>query len=104
MDKSTENQIKGDIKAEVKLLTSKEGGLKEPLTRQKVGSIFACENDSFSCFLILANDQQVFPGEKAVLSIKFVYPELIKPKLRVGDIFKLRDYRVFATGKVLEVV
>jgi hypothetical protein len=99
-----ENKLEADILAELRLYSTDEGGLKNPIFLPKVGCILTFEGEHFSCFLLLEQNTEIAPGDEAVLYIKFLSPELIKPKLKIGDVFTLRDYRDFASGRVTEVL
>ena len=95
--------IQPDVSAEIKLYSTAEGGLKNPVFLPKVGCILTYKGENFSCFLLLPEDSKVFPGDKTILPIKFLYPDLIKSNLKVGDTFTLKDYRVIADGKIVEI-
>lgn len=96
-------QIEPDISAEIKLYPTAKGGLENSVFLPKVGCILTYKDENFSCFLLLPKDSQVFPGDRTTLPIKFLYPDLIKPNLKIGDAFTLRDYRVIADGTVVEI-
>jgi translation elongation factor EF-Tu-like GTPase len=95
---------KNDIVADVRFFSTEEGGRESPIPQQRYGCIFTYQNENFSCFPMIPNNVQVCPGDKVTLEIKFLYPNLIKPKLKVGDKFTLRESRVIAEGKVRESI
>lgn len=92
-----------DIKAEIRFLPQEQGGLKGPIFNETVGSILQYQNENFDCFLLIPKKTKIYPGETIVLPIIFLYPELIKSRLSIGDEFTLRDYRSFAEGTVREI-
>lgn len=91
------------ITAEIQLLRTDQNGLGAPLTQKKVGCIFTYRGEDFSCFILIDDGKGLSPGMAGEIFIKFVYPELIVPRLKVGARFDLRDYRVFAHGKILAI-
>jgi len=54
----------------------------------------------FDCRVLLIESGPVAPGERVTAPIKFLRPELIKSRLKVGDRFRLREARVIAEGTV----
>lgn len=97
-------QIQPDITAELQFYSTAEGGLKKPIFLPKIGCLFTHNGEMFNCYLLLPKGSKVFPGEKKILPIKFLYSDLIKPHLKVGDNFTLSDYKVFAEGKIIEII
>lgn len=94
-----------DIIARVNLADEKSGGRTNTIPAETFGCPFVFEGEAFDCRLLL--DQAgiaLAAGISATVPIKFLYPELIKPRLRPGSHFKLWEFRDFAEGEVLEVV
>ncbi|MCK4997903.1 MAG: hypothetical protein KAS23_00155 [Anaerohalosphaera sp.] len=43
-------------------------------------------------------------GEWVTVPVKFLSPDLIKPRLKVGDKFKLWEGKFIADGEVLNII
>lgn len=94
---------KNDIIAEIKFFSTEQGGRESPVPQERYGCIFTYQNENFSCFPIIPDSKEICPGDEVILEIKFLYPNLIKQNLKVGDKFTLREARVIAEGKVIKV-
>jgi translation elongation factor EF-Tu-like GTPase len=94
-----------DIIAEVAFFTSEEGGRKSAATRT-YGCIFVIDNECFECVLLLSQDKQrkINPGDTVTIPIQFLWPEHVKDRISVGKTFLLRELRVVARGRVVEVL
>jgi hypothetical protein len=99
-----ETDVDPDIIAELAFYPPEAGGRQSPIHLKLFGCIFVYEDENFDCFVLLAEGQQVSPGDKTVLPIKFLRPQLIKPRLRVGASFKLRELANIAEGAVLQII
>lgn len=97
-----EKMINPDIIAELAFYSTESGGRQSPISLARFGCIFVYEGENFDCFVLLTKGQQVSPGDKAILPIKFLNPNLIKPRLTKGSRFKLRELRAIAEGTVLK--
>ena len=97
-------QREPEIRADITLLTTQEGGLHEPIYREKIGCILTYKGEDFSCVLFLPSGTKVFPGDTARLQIQLLHPEVILHEMKPGDEIFLRDYRVFGRGEVVEIV
>lgn len=96
--------IPPDIIARVRLFTQQENGRLNPLPPRPFGCPFFYQGEGFDCRLLLAQTgTTLVPGETAEIAVKFLNPDLIKPRLNAGDQFKLWDGKDFAVGEVLEV-
>lgn len=99
--------MKPDIVAELKFYSTEEGGRANPISYQTFSQRFGCllvyKEETFDCFVILSEGKEIYPGERVVLSIMFLRPELIKPNLKVGDNFKLRELGIIAEGKIVKI-
>jgi translation elongation factor EF-Tu-like GTPase len=95
---------KPDIAAEVRLLAEREGGRMSATPPDHYGCIFVFEGENFECRLLLADAGPVAPGQQAKVGIKFLRPELIKPRLREGSPFTLREVRTIGEGTVERVI
>jgi hypothetical protein len=97
---------KPDILAEVYLFPTESGGRSEPLhsSLQYFGCPIEFEGEMFDVRFDLSEKASgLMPGTTAELNAKFLSPELIKPRLKVGDEFRLWDGKFFGKGKVLSV-
>lgn len=98
------NVIKPDIRATVRLYSTHEGGRKLPTPSDHLACLFVYENRNFDCRLLLQDLGPLSPGQEAEVPIKFLSPELIKPRLEVGSRFQLRELQVIGSGAVREIV
>jgi hypothetical protein len=92
--------ITSDILATVHFYTSDEGGRQTPTPSDKLNCILEFEGEYFDCRLLLNETGPLLPGQEASVPIKFLYPDLIKPKLKLGDKFRLRESKTIAEGVV----
>jgi hypothetical protein len=61
------------------------------------------EGENFECRLMLAGVGPVAPGQRATVGIKFLRPEMIKPRLQPGSSFTLRELKTIGEGSVERV-
>lgn len=95
--------INADIVASVYFLKTSEGGRECATPPMRMGCIFEYDHRLFDCMLMLDGKPKIYPGETAIVAIKFLPPEVIKPMLSKGTQFILRDYRTIARGIVDEI-
>ena len=100
-------QLLPDIRVRVRLRTVEEGGRqKGEIPPVQFGCPFVFEGEMFDCRLLL--DQvgtTLQPGASYErIPVKFLFPDLVKPRLSPGASFKLWDGREIADGEVTEVV
>jgi hypothetical protein len=96
-----------DVRVRVRLRTAEEGGRqKGEIPPVQFRCPFVFEGEMFDCRLLL--DQvgtTLQPGASyEKIPVKFLFPDLIKPRLRPGVSFKLWDGRDIADGEVTDVV
>jgi hypothetical protein len=89
-----------DVTADVRFFTASEGGRTTATPPDHHGCIFVYEGENFECRLLLADIGPVAPGQQATVGIKFLRPELIKPRLQPGSPFKLREIKTIGEGTV----
>ena len=93
-----------DIVAKVWFYSTEEGGRKGPTPP----TIYICplefEGEKFDCGLHLERSGPMIPGATGTIPITFLFPELIKPRLKVGSRFTLWEMRTIAEGIVEEVM
>jgi hypothetical protein len=96
--------VKPDIIAAIRMYTSEAGGKVKSISGEQFGCPFFYNQEGFDCRLLLEEKQNLQAGDTVKLSIKFLFPEDIKPKLKRGDKFTLWDLGTFAEGEILEVL
>ena len=92
-----------DIAADVRLFAESEGGREAATLPDHHGCIFVYEGENFECRLMLAGVGPVAPGQRATVGIKFLRPEMIKPRLQPGSSFTLRELKTIGEGSVERV-
>jgi hypothetical protein len=95
--------IKPDIVVDVRFYATSEGGRHEPTTDRHFSCPFRFEGELFDCLLLLEKTGPIRPGQRAVVPIKFLRPDVIKDMLSTGQRFQLWDMRPFAEGQIIEV-
>lgn len=97
--------LKPDIIAKIKLYTKQEGGRSKGIPPVQFGCPFFFEGEYFDCRLLI--DQlgiSLELGNFATVPIKFLHPELIKPRLYPGKHFKLWEMKFIGEGEIVEVI
>lgn len=93
-----------DIIATIQFYSTEAGGRRGSTP----ATIFKCplefEGEKFDCGLHLKDSGPLAPGAKATVPITFLYPELIKSRLKAGSRFTLWEMRTIAEGIVDEIV
>jgi hypothetical protein len=97
-------ELKPDIVATLRLLSSDSGGRHAPIMASVFGCIFEHDGESNDCRLLLEGKGDVWPGQQLSVPIKFVHPELVRSRLRVGDSFRLCEGKAIAHGTIDEIV
>jgi hypothetical protein len=92
-----------DIIASLRFLSTEEGGRKGPTPPGIFRCLLEFEGAKFDCGLHLEGTGPLAPGVAAVVPITLLFPALIKPRLKVGSRFELREIATIATGVVIEV-
>ncbi len=93
-----------DIIASVKFYPTEKGGRKGPTPPVTFRCLSEFEGEKFDCALFLNESGPLAPGESATVPIKFLFPELVKPRLKVGSRFKLWEMRTIAEGVVEQIL
>lgn len=92
-----------DAVINVRFLTTTEGGRNTAID----GKFYACplfvDNEGFDCRLILEG-RRLELGSTYVVPIKFLYRELVLPKLKVGKEVLLWEGRNVAKGQVVKII
>jgi hypothetical protein len=92
------------IIASLRFYSSDEGGRKTPTPAHRFGCIFSFEGENFDCFLLVKQTGPIKPGDTVKAPIVFLYPELIKDRLHIGNHFTLRELHPIAAGRVEEIL
>jgi hypothetical protein len=92
-----------DILALVHFYAASEGGRKDSTRSDTYRCPLKFGGELFDCVLLLADIGPLNPGSKAIVPIRFLFPEIIVPRLNSGDHFLLWEGRTVAEGVVLEV-
>jgi hypothetical protein len=82
---------------------TEKGGRKEPTPPGILRCPLEFDGEMFDCGLFL-DEGPLAPGASATVPIKFLFPELIKPRLKVGSRFKLWEMRTIADGVVEQIL
>lgn len=94
-----------DIYISVNFYATEKDGRKLPTDPHIFSSIFVIDQSKHDCRLLLDQVGSILPGDyKKSVPVKFLYPKLVIPKLKVGTKFYLWDMRNIAEGEVLEIV
>lgn len=94
--------MKHHIKAEVSFKTTAEGGRQGPTPSDRFGCMLGIEGKYFDCLILVSECGPIAPGERKVVPIVFLYPELAMPLAVVGTRFVLREHKEIAHGTVIE--
>src|SRR5215212_4481936 len=93
-----------DIIAEVHFLPTESGGRKQPTPSDRFGCPFLFEGEYFDCVMFLDDVGSIAPDSTFTLPIWFLSPNMIKPRLNVGNTFDLWELHVIANGTVIEIL
>lgn len=96
-------ELKPDIFASLRVLSTNEGGRRTPIVASVFGCIFEHQGEANDCRLLLEGKGDVWPGQQISVPIKFLFPELARPRLKVGDTFRLIEGKVIAHGTIDEI-
>ena len=92
--------MKPDIDIEIRFKKSEEGGRQSPI----VGDVYGCpmiiDGEAFECRLVFEN-KILQLGVVNEVSVKFMNPDLVLPKLSIGKKITLWEGKEVASGKVL---
>lgn len=93
-----------DIIATVRLYVTDAGGRKGHTPPEVFGCLFTFEGEKFDCRLLLQEVGPLAPGASTKVPVAFLYPELIKPRLKVGSRFTLWEMKAIGDGIVEEII
>jgi hypothetical protein len=98
-------ELKPDIIARISLYSTENGGRVRAIPAARFGCPFVYDGEAFDCRLLLEQTHtSIAPGDCAEVQIKFLNPDLVKPRLAHGAKFKLWEGGDFADGEVLTVI
>ncbi len=95
---------KPDIIASVQFILTDAGGRKSPVLASVFKCIFDHGGELNDCALMLNGFGDVWPGQQIKVPIRFLRPDLVRPRIKSGDGFKLREDRTIAEGIIEEIV
>lgn len=94
-----------EIYVNITFYPTDKGGRKLPTGSHFLGTIFVINESKHECRLLLEEVGPISPGEsKNEVPIKFLCPDLVLSKLRVGTKFYLWDMRNIAEGEVVKII
>jgi hypothetical protein len=93
-----------DIIASVRFYSTEEGGRRVPTSPKLFKCPLDFEGEKFDCGLHLEQSGPLSPGSNATVPITFLFPDLIKPRLKVGSPFTLWEMRTIAEGVVEQIL
>ena len=97
--------VSPDIYVSVKFYSSSENGRRLPTNSKTFGVIFVIGESKHDCRLLLSEIGPISPGEtKSSVPIKFLCPDMVIPKIKVGMEFNLWDMREIASGTVEKII
>lgn len=91
------------ILAEISLLTTEEGGLKGPFLFPVIKLLTRIGDSYHDCGIDFSESIPLYPGGSAIAPVEFLCPDLVMPKLKVGDTFDLWHGRVVGHARVLQL-
>ena len=86
------------------LFPTNQGGRNGPTPPDELDCLFEFEGEHFYCRLIFGYVGSLSPGENAEVRIAFLYPNLIKERLKPESRFFLKEVRVIGEGKVRSII
>lgn len=96
--------LKPDIIATITFVMTQQGGRKSPIMHEAFGCIFEHAGQTNDCRLLVAGMGDIWPGQKVTVPIVFLCPDLVLPRIKVGDVFTLREAKTIAHGIIDEIV
>ena len=93
-----------DIIATVRFYATEAGGRKVPTPPDVFRCPLEFKGEMFDCGLLLNEIGSLAPGATARVPLMFLFPKLIKPRLRLGSRFTLWEMRTIAEGVVEQIV
>ncbi|MBI5688533.1 MAG: hypothetical protein HZC55_00440 [Verrucomicrobia bacterium] len=96
--------LKPDIIATVHFAPTDKGGRESPIIQPVFGCIFEHGEQANDCRLLLEGKGDIWPGQKITIPMLFLCPDLVRPRIKVGDRFQLREARVIAHGVIDEIM
>jgi hypothetical protein len=92
---------------EVRFKTADEGGRRSAIYATPDKNFYSCpmglDGEYFDCRVYLEDEVKLEPGGTYRLQVRFLNPTLVLPRLRPGKEITLREGKIVAEGKVLQV-
>jgi hypothetical protein len=92
-----------EIVAHVRLFPTSEGGRAGPTPSDQFGCPLVVGDKMFDCRMLLSEVGPLYPGQSALVPIKFLSPDLAMPLLSIGSRFHIWDGKVVGEGEVKEI-
>lgn len=97
--------VYADIFADIYFYKTEDNGRKTPTSSNFFSCVFIVDDKKHDCRLLLNDIGSIAPGEtKFNVPIKFLCPELVFSKIRIGSKFYLWDMRNIAEGEIKEII
>jgi hypothetical protein len=94
-----------DIVANINFRNPIDGGRNGPTPNNFFNCIFSFQEKNYDCRLLLEEGiGSINPGDTVkYVPIVFFRPDLIKGLLKIGDTFSLRESRIIAEGRIVNI-
>jgi len=89
--------------AELTFLPTSDGGRKGPTPADWFGCPLQFESARYDVRFDLSHSGPIKPGDTVQVPGRFLVPDLILSKLKVGSVFQLWELQVIAHGRVIEL-
>lgn len=97
--------LEPDITIEIQLTTTEAGGRQTQTPKDAFGCLIKLKDEYHDCRLLLNNTGALSPGQKAVVPVKFLRPELLVNCLKEGQEFTLCEgQHIIGNGKVVKLL
>src|SRR5579872_823008 len=95
--------MRAHIIAKIHFYATDRGGRKVAIPPPHFGCPFEIDNRSYDCRVMIQKKQPVQPGVTNLFPVEFIRPDLVVPKLSIGQTFFLWEGRHIAEGEVIEI-
>jgi len=98
------NKMEPDVIVQVRLLTTKEGGRKKPIKGMSYSCPMFFNGKGFDCRVVANAYLDLQLGKTYDLSLKFMNPDMIVPRLEIGSCISFWEGKTIAVGTVTKVL
>lgn len=92
--------VSADFYAAVELLETESGGRKGPTPETYFGCVLLLKGVPVDCRLLLEDGGPIAPGEKRMVGVKLLRPDIDMMGFAVGAVFEVWEGRVIGSGTV----